>query len=931
MISRLLLCACASMLISAHAHAALQGDVNVHDPSTIIRQGNRYWVFGTGAGCISRYSSNLVNWFSGPRVFATLPAWVPAAAPGNNGDLWAPDIIFQNNQYLLYYSASVFGRNTSAIGLATNPTLDSSAPNFGWTDQGIVIQTTSSDNYNAIDPAVVRDEGGNLWLAFGSYWSGIKMIQLDPSTGRRISPTSTLHSLASYPAIEAAYIYRHNGYYYLFVNWDSCCDGVDSTYNIRVGRSANITGPYFDRNGVNMLNQGGSRFAETTGRYIGPGHMGVFFDQGQFLFTHHYYDGNNNGVPRFDLHPLRWDTAGWPAFTNDWSAFYSFRLDARDENGEYDGVLSAGTSIGMDVDRGAVLRLNGENGYVTLPGGVANARTIAAWVKWNGGAPWQRVFDFGAGTNRYAFLSPGGANGRLRFAITTSGGGGEQRIEGDPLPVGEWTHVALTIERNRGVLYRNGAAVATNTAMTLILPNVHARSNFLGRSQYAVDPHFNGDIDSVRIFGRALSASEVAQIAASDPPEPVSLLSRRAPWRYLDTGTDPGSLWTRPDFNDSSWPLGPAELGFGDGDEATVINSSSSRITTYFRTTFLATNLSNTAVVTARLLRDDGAVVWLNGIEVWRSNMPEIGAIGSASPASTTVGGIDERLWHTRSFSPWALRPTNSVAVEVHQPNSTSSDLSFNFELDAHSSAPLVLVPAGSVWRYRDSGVAPPADWTLPGFNDSTWSPGVAQLGYGDGDEAITLNFGIDPTNKHVATWFRHAFVLDGASGVSALRLRLLRDDGAAVYLNGTEIFRNNMPAGTIMPDTLASTAITGGDENAVLQAALDETPLLTGTNIIAVELHQATRDSTDLSFDLELSAIAIPPKAPALTIDRMPTLLRLRWPLVATGFRPWYTDSLLPPLIWQPVNASILRIGTSLETRIPIPTGPRFFRLTNQ
>ena len=123
MIWRLLLFACVSAFISVDARAALQGEVNVHDPSTIIRHGNRYWIFGTGAGCISRYSSNLVTWFAGPRVFTTLPAWVPTAAPGNNGDLWAPDIILHSNQHYLYYSASVFGRNTSAIGLATNPTL----------------------------------------------------------------------------------------------------------------------------------------------------------------------------------------------------------------------------------------------------------------------------------------------------------------------------------------------------------------------------------------------------------------------------------------------------------------------------------------------------------------------------------------------------------------------------------------------------------------------------------------------------------------------------------------------------------------------------------------------------------------------------------------------------------------------------------------
>ena len=129
-------------------------------------------------------------------------------------------------------------------------------------------------------------------MAFGSYWSGIYLVQLNPSTGLRISPGSPTYQLAYKSSIEASYIYRRGAYYYLFVNWGSCCSGVNSTYNIRVGRATNVTGPYLDRNGVNMVSGGGTLFLRGTGKFAGPGHMGIISENGQEWFTYHYYDTN---------------------------------------------------------------------------------------------------------------------------------------------------------------------------------------------------------------------------------------------------------------------------------------------------------------------------------------------------------------------------------------------------------------------------------------------------------------------------------------------------------------------------------------------------------------------------------------------------------------------------------------------------------------
>ncbi|MBC8094568.1 MAG: arabinan endo-1,5-alpha-L-arabinosidase, partial [Akkermansiaceae bacterium] len=235
--------------LSCLAQEPLNGSLNIHDPSTMIKHGSRYYLFGTGNNIASKSSADKITWSAGPTVFsnATRPSWITNAVPGFTGSFWAPDIIYLNGLYHLYYSVSTFGSQVSGIGLVTNPTLDPSDPNYLWTDQGPVIQSNGGVNYNAIDPGVMLASDGRLWMTFGSFWTGIKMIELDPATGKRITPTSTVHALATHPpttAIEAPCLVQHSNYFYLFVNWDSCCSDIDSTYNIRVGRSTVVTGPY---------------------------------------------------------------------------------------------------------------------------------------------------------------------------------------------------------------------------------------------------------------------------------------------------------------------------------------------------------------------------------------------------------------------------------------------------------------------------------------------------------------------------------------------------------------------------------------------------------------------------------------------------------------------------------------------------------------
>lgn len=282
-----------------------------HDPSTIVKWRDKFWVFVTGRGVPSRWSTNLVHWQAGPRVFDELPAWAKEAVPSHRGDLWAPDIIYQNGRFLLYYSVSVWGKNTSAIGLATTPTLDPADPAFGWRDEGPVVRSRAEDNFNAIDPAVTRDAEGNLWLVFGSYWSGIKLVALDPRTGKRLAD-APLYALAHHSSIEAPCLYRRGRWYYLFVNWGQCCRGTNSTYNIRVGRSPAITGPYVDRAGRDLLSGGGTLFAGSAGRFIGPGHAGILHDGQREWFSFHFYDGQRRGARTLAVAPLSWTADGWP-------------------------------------------------------------------------------------------------------------------------------------------------------------------------------------------------------------------------------------------------------------------------------------------------------------------------------------------------------------------------------------------------------------------------------------------------------------------------------------------------------------------------------------------------------------------------------------------------------------------------------------------
>ena len=500
--------------VSFGASPHLRGDLGAHDPSTIIKCKDRYYQVVTGYGIKTKSSADKVFWKSGPPVFSKLPSWTTNAVPGFDGTVWAPDIIYFANAYRVYYAISTWGSQTSAIGMVSTPTLDPTDPAYAWTDHGPVILSSTTSPYNVIDPSLVLDASGNPWMCFGSYWTGIYVVQLDPVTGMRISADSPTTQLAYNSSIEASCLFHRGGYYYLFVNYDSCCSGVNSGYNIRVGRSPTITGPYFDRAGRDMRNAGNTLFLEGTGKFTGPGHAGILSEGGRQYLSYHYYDANAYapwygayGPARFDLVPLAWTADNWPVYTNDWSALYNFEFDATDDHGQYSGMLRGTARTVPDPTYGRVLSLEGTNASVELPPGVAYARTFSAVVKWSGGAPWQRIFDFGTDTSRYVMLTPASGDRHMRCDIRT---GATYSIDAPTaVPTNRWTHVAVTFDDQRGILYLNGAPVATNSSLPVAPLLVRAQTNHLGRSKFAADANFNGLIAGFRAHGRVLNAQSI--------------------------------------------------------------------------------------------------------------------------------------------------------------------------------------------------------------------------------------------------------------------------------------------------------------------------------------------------------------------------------------------------------------------------------------
>lgn len=516
----------------------------------------------------------------------------------------------------------------------------------------------------------------------------------------------------------------------------------------------------------------------------------------------------------------------------------------------------------------------------------------------------------------------------------------------------------------------------------------------------------------------------------------TSIVPAGAVWKYLPITNDVGTAWREPGHDDAGWSSGPAQLGYGDGDEATWIpfypdQIGGKNISTYFRHRFVLPVAARYTNLIVRLLRDDGGIVYLNGVEVFRSNMTN-GPVTWTTLALSNVAAPDENttFFSTNTASTLLREGTNVLAVEIHQATAVSQDISFDLQLlglvdptfttnrppavaltapapdrafpafanitvsadafDHDGDVPLVeffagttqigsvvyppfsmtwsnvpagtyfltaratdsdgaqtdsppvsirvgattLVSLGSLWRYKDDGSDQGVDWRAPEFIDAAWASGPAELGYGDEGapdyrpEATVVNSG-GPFSHYITTYFRHQFEVPDPALVASLRLRLLRDDGGIVYLNGVEVSRSNIPPGPVDYLTLAANTVNSGpDETTYFPTNLNASLLRPGGNVLAAEVHQAYVTSSDLSFDLEL--VAFPPETlPRLAANISGGIVLLSWPGWAGHFTLAQATNLAPPTVWIPVTNAPLTDNSEWTLTLPVLSNTtRFYRL---
>ncbi|KAF8587036.1 glycoside hydrolase family 43 protein [Ramaria rubella] len=297
-----------SLLVLAQPDpGTVTGSINVADPSICKDNSGKYWLFSTAVGIEIRTSTDRTAWTLIGTVWAAgQDTWTTTYTLTSNGNIWAPDCHYIDGQFYLYYAASSFGSQNSGIFFAKSTT---GLPG-SWTNEGLVTSTTTSNNYNAIDPNLFIDSSGAWHLTLGSFWTGIKQMSLGSSTGKLSSTTvtSVAERTADGGAIEAGFVFQNGTFYYLFTSWDLCCQGTSSTYNIRVVRGTSPTGPFTDQSGVAATAGGGTLVLGTHGSIIGPGGQSVFSDNDGPIMVYHYYTSSGSllGINRLDF------SSGWP-------------------------------------------------------------------------------------------------------------------------------------------------------------------------------------------------------------------------------------------------------------------------------------------------------------------------------------------------------------------------------------------------------------------------------------------------------------------------------------------------------------------------------------------------------------------------------------------------------------------------------------------
>ncbi|TXK38003.1 arabinan endo-1,5-alpha-L-arabinosidase [Pontibacter qinzhouensis] len=293
---------------------SLKGDLKVHDP-VMIKQGDTYYVFATGRGISIKTSKDRVNWLNAGRVFdsTSLPAWHRHDIPDQNGHLWAPDIHYADGKYHLYYSVSAWMNFNSSIGYATNTTLNPNDPAYNWIDEGQVISyKNGGEGVNVIDPNVFIDKNGKKYLVYGSYKAGLRIAELNPKTGKLLKPEPDLTTLTTSLG-EGVYIVKGPAYYYIFASRGKCCAGLESNYQIVMGRSKTLQGPYLTKDGKSWIDNNYTVLLAGDHEEPGRGHNGIFAEGDTTYLVYHAYTRSANGTSLLNIKPLYMDEDDWPS------------------------------------------------------------------------------------------------------------------------------------------------------------------------------------------------------------------------------------------------------------------------------------------------------------------------------------------------------------------------------------------------------------------------------------------------------------------------------------------------------------------------------------------------------------------------------------------------------------------------------------------
>lgn len=436
----------------------------------------------------------------------------------------------------------------------------------------------------------------------------------------------------------------------------------------------------------------------------------------------------------------------------------------------------------------------------------------------------------------------------------------------------EFMQLRFTIQKDDGaIVYVNGVeAFRVNLPASGVSYETYALENINGADETAWEEFLTNNLlvngqntIAVELHNRSAGSSDLRinlkldGLVEAPVVDPI-LLPTGSAWSYNDQGQDLGTAWRASDYDDANWATGNAPLGYGDSGMATTLDfggdSGNKYPTYYFRKSITVDTPSAFDELKFSVQRDDGVVIYINGVEAIRSNMPE-GDITYNMYSASTIDGSDETSWNEYIIPNTLVQGENVIAIELHQRSAGSSDTRLDVKIEGIVEVDPVIVDANEEWQYHDLGQDLGTAWRASDYDDANWASGNAPLGYGDAGMATTLSFGGDWGNKYPTYYFRKTVTVNDPSVFEQIKFSVMRDDGVAVYVNGVEAFRSNMPAGDFDYNSYAPETIDGGAETTWNEYILPNM-FTAGENVIAIELHQRSAGSSDIRLNVKVEGL---------------------------------------------------------------------------